>query len=35
MRGRNAAYLGLGAYAVLMFTYFVVNLVVVGLHSYA
>lgn len=35
MRGRNAAYLGLGAYAVLMFTYYVVNLVVVGLHSYA
>jgi ABC-type transport system involved in cytochrome c biogenesis permease subunit len=35
MRGRNAAYLGLGAFAVLMFTYFVVNLVVVGLHSYA
>ena len=35
MRGRRAGWLGLLAFAVLMFTYFVVNLVVVGLHSYA
>ena len=35
MRGRRAGWLGILAYAVLMFTYFVVNMVVVGLHSYA
>jgi ABC-type transport system involved in cytochrome c biogenesis permease subunit len=35
MRGRRAGWLGLLAFAVLMFTYFAVNLVVVGLHSYA
>lgn len=35
MKGRNAGWLGILAFAVLMFTYFAVNLVVVGLHSYA
>ncbi len=35
MRGRRAGWLGILAYAVLMFTYFVVNMIVVGLHSYA
>ncbi len=35
MRGRKAAWFGIGAFAVLMFTYYVVNLMVVGLHSYA
>jgi ABC-type transport system involved in cytochrome c biogenesis permease subunit len=35
MRGRKAGWLGLLAFVVLMFTYFAVNLVVVGLHSYA
>lgn len=35
MRGRRAGWLGIVAFGVLMFTYFVVNLVVVGLHSYA
>jgi ABC-type transport system involved in cytochrome c biogenesis permease subunit len=35
MRGRRAGWLGVLAFVVLMFTYFVVNLVVVGLHSYA
>jgi len=34
-RGRGAAWIGLGAFAVLMFTYYAVNLVFVGLHSYA
>ncbi|MBW3657355.1 MAG: cytochrome c biogenesis protein CcsA [Actinobacteria bacterium] len=33
-RGRGAAWLGIGAFAVLMFTYYAVNLVVTGLHSY-
>lgn len=33
-RGRKAAYLGLGAYGVFLFTYWVVNLVITGLHSY-
>jgi cytochrome c-type biogenesis protein CcsB len=35
MRGRKAGWLGVVAFVVLMFTYFAVNLVVVGLHSYA
>jgi cytochrome c-type biogenesis protein CcsB len=35
VRGRGASWFGIGAFAVLMFTYFVVNLLVVGLHSYA
>ena len=35
MRGRRAGWLGILAFGVLMFTYFAVNLVVVGLHSYA
>ena len=35
MRGRRAGWLGILAFAVLMFTYFAVNMVVVGLHSYA
>ena len=34
-RGRRAAWLGVAAYASLVVTYYVVNLVVVGLHSYA
>ena len=34
-RGRGAAWIGILAYAVLMFTYYAVNLVFVGLHSYA
>ncbi len=35
MKGRRAGWLGVLAFVVLMFTYFAVNLVVVGLHSYA
>lgn len=35
VKGRTAAYIGLASFGVLMFTYFVVNLVVTGLHSYA
>lgn len=35
VRGRRAGWLGVLAFGVLMFTYFAVNLVVVGLHSYA
>ena len=34
-RGRGAAWLGIVAFAVLMFTYYAVNLVITGLHSYA
>lgn len=34
-RGRPAAWLAVAAYAALLITYFVVNLWVVGLHSYA
>ncbi|MBW3604828.1 MAG: c-type cytochrome biogenesis protein CcsB [Actinobacteria bacterium] len=34
-RGRRAAWVGVAAYVALLVTYFVVNLVVVGLHSYA
>jgi ABC-type transport system involved in cytochrome c biogenesis permease subunit len=34
-RGRGAAWIGLFSFAVLMFTYYAVNLVFVGLHSYA
>jgi ABC-type transport system involved in cytochrome c biogenesis permease subunit len=34
-RGRGAAWIGLASFAVLMFTYYAVNLVFVGLHSYA
>jgi ABC-type transport system involved in cytochrome c biogenesis permease subunit len=34
-RGRGAGWIGLWAFAVLMFTYYGVNLVIVGLHSYA
>jgi cytochrome c-type biogenesis protein CcsB len=34
-RGRGAAWLGILAFAVLMFTYYAVNLVITGLHSYA
>ena len=33
--GRRAAWLSIAAYASLLVTYYVVNLVVVGLHSYA
>lgn len=35
MRGRGAAWVGLGSYGVLLITYYVVNLIVTGLHSYA
>ncbi len=34
-RGRSAGWIALWAFAVLMFTYYGVNLVIVGLHSYA
>jgi ABC-type transport system involved in cytochrome c biogenesis permease subunit len=34
-RGRGAAWIGIVSFAVLMFTYYAVNLVFVGLHSYA
>jgi ABC-type transport system involved in cytochrome c biogenesis permease subunit len=34
-RGRGAGWIGLWAFAVLMFTYYGVNLVITGLHSYA
>jgi cytochrome c-type biogenesis protein CcsB len=34
LRGRGAAKLGVLAFAVLMFTYYVVNLVISGLHAY-
>jgi cytochrome c-type biogenesis protein CcsB len=34
-RGRRAAWIGVAAYVGLLVTYFAVNLVVVGLHSYA
>ncbi len=34
-RGRGAGWIGILAFAVLMFTYYAVNLVFVGLHSYA
>ncbi|MFT6803841.1 MAG: ABC-type transport system involved in cytochrome c biogenesis permease subunit [Nitriliruptoraceae bacterium] len=32
--GRKAAWLGMGAFACLLFTYYAVNLVIAGLHSY-
>lgn len=35
MRGRRAAWVGIGAFVVLMATYLVANYVIVGLHSYA
>ncbi len=35
MKGRNAGWLAIVAFGVLMFTYYGVNLVVSGLHSYA
>ena len=35
VRGRNAAWIGIGAFIVLMGTYLIANYVVVGLHSYA
>ncbi|MEX2458369.1 MAG: cytochrome c biogenesis protein CcsA [Actinomycetota bacterium] len=35
MRGRGASWFGIVAFCVLMFTYFVVNLLITGLHSYA
>jgi ABC-type transport system involved in cytochrome c biogenesis permease subunit len=34
-RGRGAGWIGIWAFAILMFTYYGVNLVIVGLHSYA
>ena len=34
MKGRRAAWLGLAAYGILLFTYYAVNLLIVGLHSY-
>jgi cytochrome c-type biogenesis protein CcsB len=35
IRGRKAAWIGVGAFLVLMATYLVANYVIVGLHSYA
>jgi ABC-type transport system involved in cytochrome c biogenesis permease subunit len=35
VRGRKAAWIGVGAFVVLMATYLVANYVIVGLHSYA
>lgn len=35
MRGRKAAWIGIGAFVVLMATYLIANYVIVGLHSYA
>lgn len=34
-KGRRAAWVGLGSFGVLLFTYYVVNLLISGLHSYA
>ena len=34
VKGRKASWLGLVAYGVLLFTYYAVNLLIVGLHSY-
>ncbi len=35
MKGRKAAWIGVGAFVVLMATYLIANYVIVGLHSYA
>jgi ABC-type transport system involved in cytochrome c biogenesis permease subunit len=35
VQGRKAAWIGIGAFVVLMATYLVANYVIVGLHSYA
>ena len=35
MRGRRAAWIGIGAFVVLWATYLIANYVIVGLHSYA
>ena len=35
MKGRKAAWIGVGAFVVLMGTYLIANYVIVGLHSYA
>lgn len=35
IRGRKAAWIGIGSFVVLMATYLVANYVIVGLHSYA
>jgi ABC-type transport system involved in cytochrome c biogenesis permease subunit len=35
VRGRRAAWIGIGAFVTLMATYLVANYVIVGLHSYA
>jgi ABC-type transport system involved in cytochrome c biogenesis permease subunit len=35
VRGRSAAWIGIGAFVTLMATYLVANYVIVGLHSYA
>jgi len=35
MKGRKAAWIGVGAFLVLMATYLIANYVIVGLHSYA
>ncbi len=35
MKGRNAAIIGMSAFGILWFTYFAVNLLISGLHSYA
>jgi cytochrome c-type biogenesis protein CcsB len=35
VKGRRAAWIGIGAFVTLMATYLVANYVIVGLHSYA
>ena len=35
VRGRSAAWIGIGAFVTLMATYLIANYVVIGLHSYA
>ncbi len=35
VRGRSAAWIGIGAFVTLMATYLIANYVIVGLHSYA
>jgi ABC-type transport system involved in cytochrome c biogenesis permease subunit len=35
MKGRRAAWIGVGAFVILMGTYLIANYVIVGLHSYA
>jgi cytochrome c-type biogenesis protein CcsB len=35
VRGRSAAWIGIGAFVTLMATYLIANYVIIGLHSYA